>query len=194
MVSQLLIRKAVTACVLTAVFTTASLVVLAAPGRVVAELTVSGKAVNGEAPVVLVNGEASKSGRSVFSSSTVATPEETTAILSIGNAGQLQLEPNSSLNLVFDDSSVDAELSSGRLTVLGSLGTVNVRTNDGKITTVNPGESIDASGQAQGGRQTTSNSDKYLLWALLAGGAAAAIIIIAVSQGGGDDNVVSPNR
>ncbi|NOT49569.1 MAG: hypothetical protein HOP17_17735, partial [Acidobacteria bacterium] len=140
---------------------------------------------------VMVNGEASKSGRSIFSSSTITTPDETTATLGIGKAGRLELDPNSSVNVVFDDSSVDAELTSGQLTVLGSLGTVKVRTNDGKTTTLNSGDSITASGQAQS--KKSGGSKNYWIWALVAAGAAVAIII-AVSQSNNNDTVVSPNR
>ena len=190
---RLQLRKAVTACALTALFTTSSMVALAAPGRVAAELTVSGRVMNGEAPVVLINGEASKSGRSVFSSSTVSTPDETTAVLGIARTGRIELAPNSSANLVFDDKSINAELTSGTLTVLGSLGTVNVRTNDGKTTILNPGESITAAGGARARRQSGSG-DNWWIWLLVAGGAAAAVLI-AVSASGDDDNsVVSPNR
>lgn len=192
MIRQLWVRKAVSACVLFVVFITTSMVTLATPGRIAAELTVSGKVLNGEAPVVFVNGAESKSGRSIFSSSTIATPEETTAVLSVGKTGRLELAPNSSVNVVFDDNSIDAELTSGRLTVLGSLGTVNVRTNDGKTTTLNAGDSINASGQAKA-RQTGGGSDNWWIWVLVAGGAAVAVLI-AVSQSNNDNDVVSPNR
>ncbi len=193
MIRQLWIRKAVSACVLFAVFMATSMVTLAGPGRIAAELTVSGKAFDGEAPMVMVNGEASKSGRSVFSSSTVSTPEDAVAQLGIGKAGRIELDSNSSVNLIFDDSSIEAELTSGRLTVLGSLGTVKVRTTDGKSTTLNAGESINASGEAQGGRQGRSK-DKLWIWLLVAAGAAVAIAV-AVSQSGNNSNpVVSPNR
>lgn len=192
MMFQLFIRKAVAACALTAIIATTSMVTLAAPGRAAAELTVSGRILNGEAPVVYVNGEASKSGRSIFSSSTVATPEETTAVVSIGKTGSLELAPNSTVNVLFDDESVNAELTAGTLTVLGSLGTVNVRTNDGKTTVLNPGESISAEGSTSA-RQQTSSRDKTWIWLLVAGGAAAAVLV-AVAASNGDDSVVSPNR
>lgn len=189
---EILFRKAVTACALTAVLTATSMVALAAPARVAAELTVSGRSLNGDDPVVFVNGEASRSGRTVFSSSTVSTPEETTAVVGIGKAGRIELAPNSSMSVVFDERSVDAELTAGTLTVLGSLGTVSVRTNDGKTTVVNPGESISAEGNANARRQTSSK-DKTWIWLLVAGGAAAAVLI-AVASSNSNDSVVSPNR
>jgi hypothetical protein len=139
-----------------------------------------------------VNGEASRSGRSVFSSSTVSTPEGSTAILSVGTTGRIELAQNTSVNLVFDDKDIDAELTAGTLTVLGSSGTVKVRTNDGKDTVLNPGESISAEGSSNA-RKQSSSKDYTWVWLLVAGGAAAAIII-AVSSGGDSNNVVSPNR
>lgn len=184
-------RKAFTAFTLTAFLTTASMVVLAAPGRIVAELNVTGRTPDGEAPTVLVNGETSRSGRSVFSSSTVSTPDKTMAVLSVGGTGRIQLAANSSVDLVFDDRAIDAELTAGTLTVLGASGTVKVRTNDGKDTVLNPGESISAEG-SNGARKQSSSKDYTWVWLLVAAGAAAAVIV-AVSSGGGDD-VVSPNR
>ena len=192
MIFQLWTRKAVSACVLIAVFTTTSMVALAGPGRAAAELTVSGKGINGEAPVALVNGEPSKTGRTIFTSSTLQTPEETTAALNIGRTGRLELDPNTTVNVIFDDMSVEAELTAGKLTVVGSLGTVKVRTNDGKITTLQAGDSITASGESAAKKQS-SGSNKWLIIALVAAGAAAAVLI-AVAASGDDDSVVSPNR
>ncbi len=192
MIFQLWIRKAVSACVLIAVFTATSMVALAGLGRVAAELTVSGKGMNGEAPVALVNGEPSKTGRSIFTSSTLQTPEETTAALNIGRTGRLELDPNTTVNVIFDDISVDAELTAGKLTLVGSLGTVKVRTNDGKITTLQAGDSITASGESAAKKQS-SGSNKWLIVVLVAAGAAAAVLI-AVAASGDDDSVVSPNR
>lgn len=186
------VRKALTACIVTAVFTTTSMVALASSTRIVGELTVSGKAVDGEAPVAMVNGEASKSGRSVFSSSNISTPEDTNAVLSLGKAGRLEIDPNSSVNIVFDESSVDAELTSGRLTVLSSLGTVKVRTNDGKTIALASGDSITASGETQSGQQARAKNKNWWIWAVVAAGVGIAVII-AVSQSK-NDTVVSPSR
>ena len=191
MIFQLWIRKAVSACILLAVFTTTSMVALAGSGRVAAELTVSGKALNGEAPVVLVNGEPSKNGRSIFSSSTIETPEETTAVLNIGRTGRLELEPNTTVNVIFDDQSINAELTAGKLTVVGSLGTVKVRTNDGKVTTLQAGDSITASGESAA--KQSSSKKNWWIWVVVAAGAAAAVLI-AVAASNDDDDVVSPNR
>jgi hypothetical protein len=107
----------------------------------------------------------------------------------MGKAGQIELGPSSSLNLTFDDKSVNGELTVGRLTVLSSLGTVDVRTVDGNTTRVKAGEEILASGKAQ---TKSGGSNNWWIWAVVAAGA-AVIIIIAVSQSG-NDTVVSPTR
>ncbi len=190
MIRQLWIRKTLTSCVFAALLTATSMVALANSGRIAAELAVTGKTVNGETPVVMVNGDAAKSGRSIFSSSTISTPDDTSAVISMGKAGQIELAPNSSLNLTFDENAVNGELNAGRLTVLGSLGTVSIRTVDGTTTTLKAGEEILASGKAQ--TRSSGGSKNWWIWAVVAAGA-AAVVIIAVSQSG-DDNVVSPTR
>jgi hypothetical protein len=189
MIPQLWMRKVLTTCVSIAILTTTSMVALANSGRIAAELTVSGKRINGEGPTVLVNGEAANSGRSVFPSSVITTPDDVSAVISMGKAGRIELSPNSTLNLTFDDNTVNGELSSGRLTVLGSFGTVNIRTVDGKTATLKAGEEITASGQAQTPPAAKSN---WWIWAVVAV-AAVAVIAVAVSSGG-DDDVVSPTR
>ena len=68
---KLWIRKALSMCLCVALLATYSMVALAGPGKAAGELTVSGKNANGEAPFVLVNGETARSGRSVFSGSTI---------------------------------------------------------------------------------------------------------------------------
>lgn len=185
------LRKGISAFVVLAVSLTASMVSLASPGRMIAELSVSGKPVNGEPPFVYVNGEPARSGRSVFSSSTVTTTEDAAATIGIGKNGRIELARSSTANLIFDDKTVEAELTSGQLTVQGSLGTVKVRTTDGKTTILNAGESITASGEGRSARQSSSD-DYWWVWLLVAGGAAAAIII-ALSQSN-DSNSTSPNR
>lgn len=194
---QIWARKVVCACVLLAIVTTTSMVAPAAPGRVAAELTVSGKVRDGEAPTVLVNGEASKSGRSIFSSSNISTPDDTTATLSVGKTGRVELGPNSSVDFYFDDDAINAELKSGKLTVQGAQGTVKVRTNDGKTTNLQAGESITASGEPSRARQTGGGSEYWLIWVLVAAGAAAAVAVAVASGGDGNDSPsvpVSPNR
>lgn len=192
MIRQLWIRRSLTTCVFAALLTTCSMVALANSGRIAAELAVSGKNVNGETPVVMVNGESAKSGRSIFPSSTIATPDDTSAVISMGKAGQIELGPNSSLNLTFDDETVSGELNAGRLTVLGSLGTVNIKTIDGKTTTLKAGEEIMASGKAQ--KNKSGGGSNWWIWAVVAVGVAAVVLIAASQSNNNNAPVVSPTR
>ena len=190
MIGQLWIRKFLTTCAFASLITVSSMATLAGSGRIAAELIVSGKNLNGEAPFVMVNGETAKSGRSIFPSSNIVTPEDTSAVINIGKGTRIELGSSSSLNLTFDDNNVIAgELNAGELTVLGSLGTVSIRTADGNTTIVKTGEGILASGKAQ--NRKGGGSD-WWIWAVVAAGA-AAVVIIAVSQSD-DDSVVSPTR
>jgi hypothetical protein len=79
--SKLLIRKALSMCLVVATIATYSMVTLASSERVVGELFVSGKNLSGETAFVKVNGEAAQNGRAVFSSSTIVTPKDAAQLL-----------------------------------------------------------------------------------------------------------------
>jgi hypothetical protein len=123
--SKLWIQKALSLCLSVAILATYSMVGLAAPGKAAGELTVSGKNVNGESPFVLVNGEAARSGRSVFSGSTITTPETASAVMSLGKFGKIELAPATSLTLTFDEKGIFGDLTSGKVTVLGANDSVD---------------------------------------------------------------------
>jgi len=67
--TKLLFHKALTMCLLVAVFATYSMAALSGDGKASGEIVVTG---SNEASVT-VNGEAVKSGRTIFSSSTITT-------------------------------------------------------------------------------------------------------------------------
>lgn len=196
--SKLWIRKALSLCLCLAIFAAYTTVALAVSGKTAGELTVSGIGANGEAPFVFVNGEAAKSGRSIFSSSTVSTPDQTTALVSIGKLGQIQLAPNSSMSLSFSDAGISGDLTSGAVTVLGSSQPVAVKMLDGKVVNLVAGETANASGAAA--QTNTTHAGGKAWWALAAilGAAAVAIIWTATSNNdiniGSGGTVISPNR
>jgi hypothetical protein len=177
------------------------MVSLANSERIAGELLVSGKNINGQAPFVTINSEAAQSGRSVFSSSTIATPENASAIINLGKAGKIELAPNTILTLTFNEKAISGDLVSGRVTVLSAGENVAIKTVGGKIAQLAAGESATAS------NQTTQDDDDdddgggsgALLWALVLGGAAVGIIIAARTDNnrialGGSTNVISPTR
>lgn len=197
--SKLWIRKALSMCLCVAVLATYSMVALAGPGKAAGDLTVTGKNTNGEAPFVLVNGETARSGRSVFSGSTIATLENTGAVMNLGKLGIIELAPATTLNLTFDDKGVFGDLTSGKISVLGSAQDVVVKTLDGKTIKLAAGQSVMASGKAQDDDDDDDDGGAaWWIWAAVFGGAAAGLLYTALSDGdidiGDGGTVISPTR
>lgn len=195
--SKLWIRKALSMCLCVAVLATYSMVALAGPGKAAGELTVSGKNINGEAPFVLVNGETARSGRSVFSGSTIATQNNTGAVMNLGKLGTIELAPSTTLNLTFDENGIFGELTSGKVSVLGAADNVMIRTLDGNTVKLAAGQSVLASGKAQDDDDDDDDA-AWWIWAAVFGGAAAGLLYTALSDGdidvGGSGTVISPTR
>lgn len=198
--SKVWIRKALSMCLVVATIATYSMVALAGSERVAGELSVSGKIVNGETPFVKVNGEAAQSGRSIFSSSTIATPENASATVNIGRVGKIELAPNTTLALSFDERGINGDLLAGRVTVLNSSDTVNIKMLDGTITKLNVGNSAVATGKIQDDDDSDNDGGSaVLIWAVILGGAAVGIILATTTDNnriavGGNTIVVSPIR
>lgn len=113
----------------------------AAAATPIGEIIVVGTAA-ADAPAVTVNGEPVKSGRTLFSASTVVTTESLSATLNLGRAGRLQLSENSSFVLRVEGDRVSGELLAGRLTVLSTARKVDVKLLTGEITSLGAGESV----------------------------------------------------
>lgn len=196
------IRKALSACLVAVTIATYSSVSLASSEKIVGEIQVIGKAENGEPPAVKVNGAAAQSGRSIFTSSTVATPANASAIISLGKAGKIELAPNTIMSLSFNESKISGELSAGRVTVLNSTESVNVRTANGKVSELGNRESAEAAATAGAQAQTDDDDgdgSSLLLYAAILGGAATAIVLAATSDNnrialGGNTTIVSVTR
>jgi hypothetical protein len=120
-------RKFIAVLVAVAVLSVYSMVVLAAPGaKSSAELSVSGE--------VTVNGQRVISGGTLFTDSTISTADQSSASVSIGKLGRVELTPNSSLRLSFSDNSINAMLETGSVRVSTLAGvTVNVTTKEGAV-------------------------------------------------------------
>ena len=196
--SKIWIRKALSTCLAVAILATYSMVALAGTDKIAGELLVTGKNVNGATPFVQVNGENAQSGRSIFSSNTIATPDNASAVINLGKIGAIELAPNTILTLSFDENGIIGTLSAGRMTVLSASKDVAVQTLNGNIANLKIGESAAASGA----RQDDDDSDgggAWWIWAAVFGGAIAGIVIAATSDNnrvslGGGTTVVSPIR
>lgn len=193
--SKLWFRKALSLCLVIATMATYSMVTLANSGKIAGELLISGD----DASVVKVNGEAAKTGRSIFSSSTVATSNANGAVINLGKLGSIRLAPETTLALSFDENGISGNLLAGRVTVLNSSDTVSIKTLDGSTAQLNAGQSaVATTGKAQDD-DTSDGGSAWVVWALVLGGAAAGIIIAATTDNnrvslGGSTTVVSPTR
>jgi len=192
--SKLWIRKALSACLSISLLATCSAVALANSAKVAGELTVAG---NG----VLVNGEAAQSGRSIFSSSTVTTPDNASAIVGFGKLGKIELAPNSNFAISFNEKGISGNLSAGKITVLGAANAVTVTTLNGTTVSLATGESVAASGAAKDDPDDDDGHGGAAWWGFAAVMiAAGAIIIYAATNDndkialGGGGTVVSPSR
>lgn len=198
--SKVWIQKALSMCLAVAILATCSMFTLANSERIAGELTISDRNVSDENASVKVNGEVAQNGRSIFSASTIATPENAGATVNLGKSGSVKLAPNTVLVLTFDGKTIGGDLSAGQITVLNSSDTVNVRTANGTVAKLNAGESATVTGKTQDDDDTSGgNGGNWLVWALVLGGAAAGIIIAATTNNnrvslGGSSTVISPTR
>jgi len=182
-----------------AVFATYSMVALARNDRPAGELTITGSGANGETSSVKVNGETARSGRSIFSSSIISTPSNAGAIINLGKSGTIELAPDTTFTVNFDDNSVSGDLASGKVTVVGAASGVNVKTATGDLVKLNSGESVTAAGKKDDTDDDSHGGTAWWVWAVVFGGAAAGILIAAVSADnrvaiGGTATTVSPVR
>ena len=126
MISRTWSRKSMAFAVAIAVLSVYSMVALASPGqtKMSGELSVSGQ--------VTVNGQSAISGATVFSDSTVTTAANSSAVVSLGKLGRVELLPNTTVKLTFGAGNISASLDSGRLQVATLAGTsAIVTTKDG---------------------------------------------------------------
>jgi hypothetical protein len=192
--SKLWIQKALSAGMLVTLIATYSMVTLASSGKAVGELTVNG---SDDTSFVMINGEPAQSGRTVFSSSTISTPDAFGATVNLGKAGRISFAPNTTFALNVDGDAVTGDLTAGSITVLSAAKGVNVKNIAGETVTVNAGETANAT---SAGKQTSNSAGtgSWLPWVLIVG-AAAGIIIWTSMDGsdnkfGGTTTTISPVR
>ena len=128
MISKTWSRKPIAVCVVVAVLSVYSMVVLASPAAKApsGELSVSGQ--------VTVNGEKALSGGTVFSDSSITTADVSRATVNLSKLGRVELAPNSSLKLSFTEKGITGILDGGSAHVSTLAGiSVNFTTRDGVV-------------------------------------------------------------
>lgn len=195
--NNLWIRKVLSMCLTVAIIATYSMTTLAGSEKIAGEILISGQSVHGENLFVKINGENAQSGRSIFTGSTVATPENTGVIINLGKAGKIELAPNTIMHLSFDEKTVTGDLSAGRVVVLNSLNSVSVTTPNGKTAVLNEGDSANTA-NAKAKDDDNDGGSALLIYAVILGGAVAGIVYAATSDNkialGGGSTVVSVTR
>ncbi len=187
-------KRALTVMLMTAVVGCYSMVALAGDTKMAAEIVVSGA----KDSIVTVNGEATKSGRTIFSSSTIATSADASAVINVKNVGKLKLAPNTTTVVNFDEKGITGNIVQGKLTVLSASEAVNITAPNGKVANLAAGESV-LTVRQDDDEDDDAGSGSWFIWALVLGGAAAAIVLAATSDNntvdlGGGTTVVSPIR
>ena len=126
MTSRTWSRTPISLALAVAILCTYSMVGLAQTGQTgpTGDLSVVGE--------VSVNGTSAISGATVFSDSTITTGQNSSAVVSLGKLGRVEVLPNSSLKLGFTETGVTGMLSAGRVRVSSSSGTnASISTKDG---------------------------------------------------------------
>jgi len=126
MISNTWTRKLVSIWVAAAILIVYSVVITATPAALTGSLSVVGE--------VRVDGQKVTSGGTFFSDSTIVTAADSSAILSLGRLGRIEVLANSSLNLTLADNVITGTMNSGRGRVSTPAGVaVNIATKDGAV-------------------------------------------------------------
>jgi hypothetical protein len=184
-----LYKRAVSFVALIALTTAFSMVSLAAT-RPVGELIVRPARTAAENASVTVDGERAASGRTLFVSSVIATPNEFGATVNLGKLGRIELAPDTKFTLADDSSDTIGYLGSGSITAYGAA-PLAVKTANGSIVRLNAGETVDANASVPA--QKSSGSFPAWGWAVLVG-VVIGVTVVALAAGGGNNNNASPVR
>jgi hypothetical protein len=126
MISKTLLRKFIAVWLTAAILTMTSVLTAAIPVVRSGGLSVTGQ--------VTVDGQSVISGGTFFSDSTIVTAAESSATLSLGRLGRIELPANSSLTLSLTNNSLVGSLHAGRGFVSTPAGVfVNIATKDGLV-------------------------------------------------------------
>jgi hypothetical protein len=108
------VRKSITFLAIFAVWSVTSMVALAAPMEATGVITVTGQ--------VTVNGQPAVSNSTFISGGTIATGADSTAVVSLGKAGRVELLADSALTLKFTENSIIGMMTAGKARVSNAAG------------------------------------------------------------------------
>lgn len=115
-----ILRKSVTLMTLAAIWCVYSMVAFAVPVDSTAEITVTGQ--------VTINGQPAISNATVLSGSVISTGSNSSAVVSLGKLGRVELSADSSMTLNFGANNIIAIVDSGKVRVSASAGVATTAT------------------------------------------------------------------
>ena len=109
-----IVRRFVTLSTLATLWCVYSMVAFAIPSAMTADITVTGQ--------VTVNGQPAVSGSTIMSGATISTAAGSSAVISLGKLGRVEIQEDSNLSLTFSDTNVAAVLNDGKARFSNSAG------------------------------------------------------------------------
>jgi len=133
MLGKNIIRKSITLLTTIAVWSAFSMTVIAASNNVMGEITVNGQ--------VTVNGQSVVSNSTLTSGSTVTTGANSSAVVSLGKNGRIEVLSDTSLTVKFTENSIVAMLMSGKVRVSNAAGVATTVTTRNSTVIADAGQS-----------------------------------------------------
>lgn len=123
MLGKISIKKYIALLTVVALWSVSSMVALAAPNDTSGDITVTGQ--------VTVNGQNAVSNSTIVSGSIISTGANSSAVISLGKTGKIEILADSNFTLRFTDSSITGILSQGKVRISNPAGiAASVATND----------------------------------------------------------------
>lgn len=115
-----IVRKFVTLGTLATVWCVYSMVAFAIPAATTGEITVTGQ--------VTVNGQPAISNSTIVSGATITTAQGSSAVVSLGKLGRVEIQESSNLSLTFSDNSIITMLDAGKTRIASNTGVATTAT------------------------------------------------------------------
>jgi hypothetical protein len=109
-----MVRKSISLSAAIAVLCVSSMVALAGTKDITGEITVTGQ--------VTVNGQPAVSGATIVSGSSIMTSGNSSAIVSLGKLGRVEVSADSNVTLNFTDNSMTGSVDAGQIRVMNNAG------------------------------------------------------------------------
>jgi hypothetical protein len=121
MLGKTIIKRSVTSVTLVAIWCVYSMVAYAIPQDVTGSLSTSGQ--------VTVNGQAAANNSTIASGASIRTAGGSSAVVSLGKLGRIEIQENTTATLRFSDGSMIAMLDQGRVRVSSNSGVASTVTS-----------------------------------------------------------------